>query len=473
MSESIYSAGRTAAASCRQLGYGGVLDAGSRVGKIDNVSVHINCTPNSEFVRSCGRGDATCNEHVFVFCRFGSVKPFDVRLRNSSVPSRGIVEFLYESEWLPVCFDWSYQAKLSDAACKHLGYGKGKSTLSSSALGLPCLDTRCNGSCESIHEFVFSFFSLGSYRRRALVFTCQNSDWSIRLVNGFGGTKQSEGRVEVHLNQTWRVVCDSKWNINDSIVVCRQLGYGEPILAKRRFPATMNDVMIYTNGRRCKGNEMALSDCISFIEDPNEACEEVVVRCEERRGVANVDLFVIVHLNNILGCPRGWFIYAGYCYFLSYSKLAFTHSYWNLRLGQCGRSLLSISSSHEHAFVIALLAELESKGELSGNDVWIGLGRNRDSQFRWNNEELLRYSALQLHAVKVLIECSCTCSRAMWARGEPSADPTRACVAMNSRTGYWKTADCLSEKQMLCKVALGMRHACNRFLIFKFFLSRF
>ena len=60
----------------------------------------------------------------------------------------------------------------------------------------------------------------------------------------------------------------------------------------------------------------------------------------------------------------------------------------------------------------------------------------------------------------------------MWDRGEPNTDPSRTCVAMNYRTGYWLTADCIRKKQMLCKVALGMRHACS-FLLTALFPSRF
>lgn len=149
--------------------------------------------------------------------------------------------------------------------------------------------------------------------------------------------------------------------------------------------------MIYTNGRRCEGNETALRDCISSIEYPKEACEEVVVRCVERTGIANVHLFVTFISNNVLGCPLGWFIYAGYCYSLSgYSSIGrdrhFGSFYYSLSYGS---SRLSIGSSHEHAFVMALLAELESKGDLHSNDVWIGLGQKRDNHFRWNHKELL------------------------------------------------------------------------------------
>ena len=45
----------------------------------------------------------------------------------------------------------------------------------------------------------------------------------------------------------------------------------------------------------------------------------------------------------------------------------------------------------------------------------------------------------------------------MWARGEPRVDPRRACVAMDIRTGYWKTANCIEKKNYVCKIALGKK----------------
>ena len=39
-----------------------------------------------------------------------------------------------------------------------------------------------------------------------------------------GGSKSTEGRVEVCMDSTWSIVC-GYWNSMDSQVVCRQLGY--------------------------------------------------------------------------------------------------------------------------------------------------------------------------------------------------------------------------------------------------------
>ena len=302
MSEVIYSPSRTAAASCRQLGYNGLLEATSRFGERDNDAIEINCTSNDTFVRSCDLGIASCNEHVFVSCRSSSVKPFDVRLGNSSVSSRGIIEIRLGGEWRAACVDPLYYRSAylfnstCEASCKHFGYGKGTCNFQSLAGRSSCWNIICpNFDCSSIRSIQdFQFFDFGYnidvHGQFAIEVTCRISDWNVRLVNGFGGTKQSEGRVEVYLNKTWRVVCDSKWNVNDSKIVCRQLGYGDPISRKRRYRAIENDEVIYTNGRRCTGKETALKNCNLQIEQRNVSCQEAVVLCKERKCKANAHL---------------------------------------------------------------------------------------------------------------------------------------------------------------------------------------
>ena len=45
---------------------------------------------------------------------------------------------------------------------------------------------------------------------------------AVRLV---GGLDRNAGRVEVCVLETWRTVCDRQWTVEDSSVVCRQLGF--------------------------------------------------------------------------------------------------------------------------------------------------------------------------------------------------------------------------------------------------------
>ena len=60
-------------------------------------------------------------------------------------------------------------------------------------------------------------------RRQLLIFSkFLGTQGDIRLV---GGTVSTEGRVEFCNNNVWGTVCDDLWGLNDTIVVCRQLGF--------------------------------------------------------------------------------------------------------------------------------------------------------------------------------------------------------------------------------------------------------
>ena len=49
---------------------------------------------------------------------------------------------------------------------------------------------------------------------------CEEGD--VRLQ---GGRLETEGRVEICVNETWSTICDNGWSINDANVVCQQLGF--------------------------------------------------------------------------------------------------------------------------------------------------------------------------------------------------------------------------------------------------------
>ena len=48
------------------------------------------------------------------------------------------------------------------------------------------------------------------------------TDGDIRLV---GGEDSGEGRLEYFFSGVWGTVCNDEWDLNDTIVACRQLGY--------------------------------------------------------------------------------------------------------------------------------------------------------------------------------------------------------------------------------------------------------
>ncbi|XP_065842985.1 uncharacterized protein [Oscarella lobularis] len=429
-----YNARHAADIACQKLGYSGLLEASSHISDSDVVSCKIHCASKPITVCSCDKGNATCDENIFVSCRSGTVQSIDVRLASDSVPSQGLLEIRVGGQWEVACFASNNTnfGRLSKPFCKHQGYDNGTLSflsLSSSTLlsrnacwRVSCQSRNCTAlkKMDSLHA-VSRLLLLTSKIKfySAVELTCQMSDWSVRLVNTVAEAHISWGKVEVYLNKTWSVVCDREWDLAASDVVCRQLGYGNAI--EQRVQASLTDagIRIYSNGTRCKGNETSLKDCdyISTHTQRNQSCSEVMVTCEERKY-----------------CPSGWFLYAGYCYTLTEFPRDFGDIRWDLDRRRCGRGLLSISSSHEHAFALALLADFDDKNEFTvEEDVWIGLQREADTSFTWINGDNISYS--------------------MWDIGEPYVSPRRKCVAMDSRTGYWKTADCRVHKKALCKIA--------------------
>ena len=55
--------------------------------------------------------------------------------------------------------------------------------------------------------------------------SCECDYGAIRLR---GGGTVFEGRVEICIDNVWGTVCDDLWGVNDSRVVCRQLGSVSP-----------------------------------------------------------------------------------------------------------------------------------------------------------------------------------------------------------------------------------------------------
>ena len=70
--------------------------------------------------------------------------------------------------------------------------------------------------------------------------------------------------IEMFYNNKWGTICDNGWDINDTKVVCRQLGYNNASNAiKRAFfgEGTTHDQTIWFQDLECRGNEGSLFQC--------------------------------------------------------------------------------------------------------------------------------------------------------------------------------------------------------------------
>ena len=73
--------------------------------------------------------------------------------------------------------------------------------------------------CVCIYKAHISLFFLDVTVEPA---NCETGD--IRLV---GGSLESEGRLEVCVNQLWGTVCSRSWDNKGTRVACKQLGHQE------------------------------------------------------------------------------------------------------------------------------------------------------------------------------------------------------------------------------------------------------
>ncbi|GAB1610321.1 hypothetical protein Ahia01_001318200, partial [Argonauta hians] len=80
---------------------------------------------------------------------------------------------------------------------------------------------------------------------------------TVRLV---GGDRVNVGRVEVFYGGQWGTVCDDDWDVRESNIVCRMLGYtgGRPV-PSARYGAGRGQ--IWMDNVNCKGSEVSLYNC--------------------------------------------------------------------------------------------------------------------------------------------------------------------------------------------------------------------
>ena len=76
-----------------------------------------------------------------------------------------------------------------------------------------------------------------------------------------GGNNKSEGRVEVYHEGEWGTICDDSWDMNDAIVVCRQLNYSFAIRKSSRAEFGPGEGPIWLDNVLCNGSEQTLVEC--------------------------------------------------------------------------------------------------------------------------------------------------------------------------------------------------------------------
>ena len=83
----------------------------------------------------------------------------------------------------------------------------------------------------------------------------------LRLVGGVETSTTLSGRVEVFINGEWGTVCDDGWDIRDTKVVCKELGFLDAVSYQCCSRYGAGSGRIWLDGVGCLGEERYLLTC--------------------------------------------------------------------------------------------------------------------------------------------------------------------------------------------------------------------
>ncbi|XP_078663425.1 uncharacterized protein LOC144906732 [Branchiostoma floridae x Branchiostoma belcheri] len=248
---------------CRELGYpdadaaSGSAPFGQGSGPIwiDGVS----CTGSETVISHCshhGWGVHNCghSEDAGVECTNY------VRLVGGSYYHEGRVEVLHNGQWGTICDD-AWDINDARVVCRQLGFPGADAEKSSAHFGqgsgpIWMDDVGCTGGETMMGQCSHNGWgshNCGHHEDAGAV--CSKN---VRIV---GGGAAHQGRVEVFHDGQWGTICDDDWDINDAIVVCRQLGYQHAAAAKRYAHFGQGSGPIWMDNVGCHWYQDSVSLC--------------------------------------------------------------------------------------------------------------------------------------------------------------------------------------------------------------------
>ncbi|XP_078284968.1 scavenger receptor cysteine-rich domain-containing protein DMBT1-like [Rhinoraja longicauda] len=228
------------------------------------------CQGNESSLWHCPRSSGTrhCNHgnDVGVICS-GNHGP---RLVGGKNRCSGRVEVLHGDKWGTVC-DQYFSLDAAGVVCEHLQCGAVAATPGGAHFGQGTgpvwkENYRCRGNESRLADCpVSAWDQISCSHRNDASLICSDESWSVRLSNG---GSRCDGRVEVYHNGRWGRVHDRSWNINDSNVVCRELGCGSAIFAYNSSRYGESELPVWVTDVQCEGDEARLRNCSTFTMNP-------------------------------------------------------------------------------------------------------------------------------------------------------------------------------------------------------------
>ncbi|CAK9254337.1 unnamed protein product, partial [Sphagnum jensenii] len=193
-----------------------------------------------------------------------------IKLVGGQTNFEGNVEIYHLGRWGSICDD-EWDITDANVVCKSLGFRLGALMATNNgqfgrARKLIWMDNiYCNGNEQSLDRCQFDGWKLHDCTtNEAAGVICKtklndtNQDINIRLN---GGRNKFEGRVEVKVGNSWKLICGDGWGLLEAMVVCRQLELGYAQYAVQSSVFGGHNLSIALSGVRCKGYEKNLADC--------------------------------------------------------------------------------------------------------------------------------------------------------------------------------------------------------------------
>ncbi|XP_072411945.1 scavenger receptor cysteine-rich domain-containing protein DMBT1-like [Chiloscyllium punctatum] len=279
-----------AAVVCRELDCGTAVSAPGgahfRRGSGPIVTFNVQCSGTERALKECqsvswdhrswshsNDAGVVCSDHIIP------------RLVQGSSQCFGRLEVLFGDTWKTMCgLDWDLKNANVVCAQLHCGVAVSLSSTAHSGGSTVLMGSevfKCTGNETQLGKCPRSSVThqdCSGHNNVTLI--CSDENWWPRLVNG---GSRCDGRVEVYHNGSWGRVQDTLWDLNDSHVVCRQLGCGHALETYKSSQYEESDGRPWVHDIQCHGQEFQLRDC--RISGPLNSSvtdsSNVVILCSE------------------------------------------------------------------------------------------------------------------------------------------------------------------------------------------------